>query len=136
MSRRKTTFYRDRDRDHYLIATGESPQGMAGIVAIVWEGETPNKLAETVKPVPDLQLLEQVESSDVPAEWWQAFVDAKLVKARPPAKPPKPPKQPKPKKEPKQPEQPEQPAGFVSPLEPGAFLVFAFWALVIYFCAS
>lgn len=131
MSRRKPTFYRDRDR--YLIATGESPQGMAGVVVIVWEGETPGKLTETVKPVPDLQLLEQVESSDVPAEWWQAFVDAKLVKARPPAKPPKEPKEPK---QPKQPEQSEQPADFVSLLEPGAFLVFAFWALVIYLCTS
>jgi len=58
----KPTFYQRDDR--LLMATGESPKGMAGVVAIVWEG-TPGDLTETAKSVTELQTLRQIEPDSV-----------------------------------------------------------------------
>lgn len=88
----KPTFYQRDDR--LLMATGESPKGFAGTLAVVWEG-TPDKLTETVKPVDELQTYRQLDPAHVPLLWWNAFADAsgKIKRREPP--PPEPPPEPK-----------------------------------------
>ncbi len=108
MSRKKPNYAFFRDREKYIFATGESPNGTENVLAIIWEGAAPDSLIETARGIKQLQALERIEPAAVPLEWWNGFAKTtgRLPKREPPPEPPAPPsKQP----EPKEPQEPQEP---------------------------
>jgi hypothetical protein len=76
------SFYQDGDA--YLLATGGSPRGFAGIACIVWAG-TLAGVEENVRTISQLKALAPVADQDVPDDWWTLYVDATgLIKEREP----------------------------------------------------
>lgn len=74
------SFYRDGDA--YLLATGKSPKGFAGIAYIVWAG-TLERVEENVRTIDQLKALAPVADQDVPDDWWALYVETTgLIKAR------------------------------------------------------
>jgi hypothetical protein len=75
-------FYREDDA--YLLATGRSPKGFAGIACIVWAG-TLDGVEENVRTLDQLKALAPVADQDVPDDWWTLYVEATgLIKERKP----------------------------------------------------
>lgn len=72
----KPAFYQKDDQ--FLFATGESPKGMVGVLAVVWQGTLDN-LTETIIPIDELQTYRPVEPDRIPLHWWNAFADASGV---------------------------------------------------------
>jgi hypothetical protein len=76
------SFYREDDA--YLLVTGGSPRGFAGIACIVWAG-TLDGVEENVRTIDQLKALAPVADQDVPDDWWAMYVDATgLIKEREP----------------------------------------------------
>jgi hypothetical protein len=68
----------------YLLATGKSPKGFAGIACIVWAG-TLDGVEENVRTIGQLKALAPVADRDVPDAWWTLYVEATgLIKEREP----------------------------------------------------
>jgi hypothetical protein len=70
--------------DAYLLVTGGSPRGFAGIACIVWAG-TLAGVEENVRTIGQLKALTPVADNDVPDDWWALYVKATgLIKERKP----------------------------------------------------